>query len=57
MGEERTDRDLVSAGNRGDRTALEALYRRHRDWVYGHCLTPSVAMPCFASPAEVASRR
>ena len=35
MGEERTDRDLVSAGNRGDRTALEALYRRHRDWVYG----------------------
>ena len=35
MCEEPTDPELVEAANSGDRTALEALYRRHRDWVYG----------------------
>jgi RNA polymerase sigma-70 factor (ECF subfamily) len=29
----RTDDQLVEAGNRGDETALAALYLRHRDWV------------------------
>jgi len=29
----RTDQQLVSDGNRGDASALEALYLRHRDWV------------------------
>lgn len=27
------DRELVARANRGDSDALEALYRRHRDWV------------------------
>lgn len=30
----RTDQDLVSALNRGDWSAFEPLYFRHRDWVY-----------------------
>src|SRR3954468_16622572 len=28
----RTDQELVEAGNRGDETALAALYLRHREW-------------------------
>ncbi|MEX2218735.1 MAG: sigma-70 family RNA polymerase sigma factor [Phycisphaerales bacterium] len=28
----RTDEELVEAGNRGDSSALAALYLRHRDW-------------------------
>ncbi len=29
----RSDEDLVAAANRGDVSAFEALYKRHRDWV------------------------
>jgi RNA polymerase sigma-70 factor, ECF subfamily len=29
-----SDRDLVKRINAGDTEAFEALYRRHRDWVY-----------------------
>jgi RNA polymerase sigma-70 factor, ECF subfamily len=34
----RTDVQLVADGNRGDATALAALYLRHRDWVLGLAL-------------------
>jgi RNA polymerase sigma-70 factor (ECF subfamily) len=29
----RSDSELVDAANRGDASAFDALYRRHRDWV------------------------
>ena len=29
----RDDRELVACANRGDASAFEGLYRRHRDWV------------------------
>jgi RNA polymerase sigma-70 factor (ECF subfamily) len=29
-----SDLQLVAAANRGDAAAMEALYERHRDWVY-----------------------
>jgi RNA polymerase sigma-70 factor (ECF subfamily) len=32
--ESRTDQELVAAINRGDWSAFEPLYFRHRDWVY-----------------------
>jgi RNA polymerase sigma-70 factor (ECF subfamily) len=34
----RTDEQLVADGNRGDASALEALYLRHRDWVFSLAL-------------------
>ncbi len=33
--EQPTDQELIAAANRGDQEAMEALYFRHRDWVYG----------------------
>ncbi|MDQ7780588.1 MAG: RNA polymerase sigma factor [Planctomycetota bacterium] len=30
-----TDQELIAAANTGDRAALEALYFRYRQWVYG----------------------
>ena len=30
----RSDKELVERANEGDAEAFEALYRRHRDWVY-----------------------
>src|SRR5258706_502407 len=30
----RTDRELIASLNRGDWSAFEPLYLRHRDWVY-----------------------
>src|SRR5436190_14925630 len=30
----RTDQDLIAAINRGDWSAFEPLYLRHKDWVY-----------------------
>lgn len=32
------DRELIAAANRGDQAAMEALYRRHRGWVYSTAL-------------------
>ncbi|HZN60817.1 MAG TPA: sigma factor, partial [Planctomycetota bacterium] len=32
---ERTDKELLDAFRRGDASAFEALYLRHRDWVAG----------------------
>ena len=29
-----SDQELIELANRGDSDAFEALYRRHRDWVY-----------------------
>jgi RNA polymerase sigma factor (sigma-70 family) len=34
-----SDRELVAAANRGDAAAMEALYRRHRSWVYSLALS------------------
>jgi RNA polymerase sigma-70 factor, ECF subfamily len=31
--EERSDQNLITAGNAGDSSAFESLYFRHRDWV------------------------
>jgi RNA polymerase sigma-70 factor (ECF subfamily) len=30
----KSDQELIELANRGDPDAFEALYRRHRDWVY-----------------------
>ncbi|HOX08101.1 MAG TPA: RNA polymerase sigma factor [Planctomycetota bacterium] len=35
---EPSDRELVSAANRGDAAAMESLYRRHRDWAHALAL-------------------
>jgi len=34
MQDSRSDLELISAVNRGDHRAFEALYHRYRDWVY-----------------------
>jgi RNA polymerase sigma-70 factor (ECF subfamily) len=34
----RSDQELVAAANRGDASAMEELYLRHRDWVYAFAL-------------------
>jgi RNA polymerase sigma-70 factor (ECF subfamily) len=33
-----SDRELLAAANRGEEPAMEALYRRHRGWVYSLAL-------------------
>lgn len=38
MREERTDAELLRAAADGDARAFDALYRRHRDWVFGLAL-------------------
>lgn len=34
MADVRTDQELIDAAGRGEKAAFDALYERHRDWVY-----------------------